>query len=143
MRQRTGALATIAPADIAPFSPFERSVLPEVVAFLADPQAVAQRILQAVDLDATVAEGLPLDQRREAVRELDQKIAAAESHEASLIAGLAAAGIAVSMPTDPIPEPQAGDEKTINGELCRWVSYTGIPGTYGWMAVDRIEQRAA
>jgi hypothetical protein len=145
MRNKTGSMATTAPDSVASFAPFGRDFLPEVVAFLADPEAVAQRIVATVgaDLSDRIPEGLPLAERRAVVAELDAKIAAAEQTEAALIAGLQSAGIAVSMPTDPIPEPKPGDEKIINGEPCRWVSYTGIPGTFGWMSIAEIEQRAA
>jgi hypothetical protein len=144
MRQRTGPLATTAPEQMATFDPFDKGTLPEIVAFLSDARAVAQRILQAVgaDLDSKVPEGLPLVERRERVAALDQKIAAAEQHEADLIQGLQAAGIRVAMPNDPPAEPQSGDEKVIGGVPCRWVSYTGIPGTFGWLATDQIEQAA-
>lgn len=144
MRDRTGSLATTAPETMATYDPYAKAWLPEVCALLADPEAVAQRILQAVgELDNTVPEGLPLVERRKVVADLDQKIQAAESYESELIQGLQAAGIKLPMPTDPVPEPQPGDEKVIAGDLHRWVSYTGRAGSYGWMPVAEIEQRAA
>jgi hypothetical protein len=144
MRDRTAGIATVAPETMAVYSPFERGTLPEVLALVLDTDAVVERVLAAVGaLDEKIPEGLPLAERRAVVAELDAKIAAAEQTEAALIAGLQSAGIAVSMPTDPVPEPKPGDEKIINGEPCRWVSYTGIAGTYGWMSIAEIEQRAA
>jgi hypothetical protein len=143
MRNRTAGHVTVSPDTVASFAPLDKARLPEAIAVLIDPADAARRLLAAAGELPGDPEGLPLEQRRKVVADLDQKIQAAESHEAELVAGLQAAGIKLPMPNDPIPEPRPGDEKTIAGDLHRWVSYTGIPGTYGWMPVAEIEQRAA
>ncbi|WP_373510383.1 hypothetical protein [Thiocapsa sp.] len=140
MRDRTGALATTAPGSLAAYDPFDKQWLPQVCALLADPEAAAARIMAAVgaDLDTTVAAGLPIAERRAAVAKLDEQIAAGEQTESALIQGLQAAGIRIAMPNDPIPEPRPGDEKIVGGELCRWISFTGFAGTFGWFPISRL-----
>ena len=142
IRGKTAAMATIAPEQMAIFDPFDRSYLVEVVAFLADPEAAAKRIVQAVgDLDSKVPEGLPLEQRSAAVADLDARIAAAVATEDSIVASLAAAGIQVPSEHAPVPDPVPGERRMIDGKLQQWVSFTG-GRNYGWYPVAELGQAA-
>lgn len=136
MRDRSGSLATTAPETMATYDPFDKRWLPQVCALLADPEAAALRVLQAVgELDGTIPEGLPLERRREAVTALDQKIAAAVETESALVESLAAAGIQIPVENAPEPEPQPGERRVIGGKLQEWVTFTGRD--YGWWPVEQ------
>ena len=141
IRGKTAAMATIAPEQMAIFDPFDRSYLVEVVAFLSDPQAAAARIVQAVGTLPGADEGLPLEQRRAAVRELDEKIAAAVATEDGIVASLAAAGVQVPSEHAPVPDPVPGERRMIDGKLQQWVSFTG-GRNYGWYPVAELGQAA-
>ena len=142
LRTKSASMATTDPAGQAIYSPLDSKWVADLLPILLDPEESARRLLAAVGEMDTVGEGLPLAERRAALADLDRKIQAAEQHEAELIQGLQSAGIAVSLATDPTPEPKPGDEKLIRGELSRWVSFTGIPGTYGWLPISELEQAA-
>jgi hypothetical protein len=93
MRNKSASMAVTAPDQQAIYSPIDKARAADLLPILLDPEESARRLLAAVGDLPTEGEGLPLEQRREAVAALDQKIQAAEQHEGELIAGLTAAGI--------------------------------------------------
>ena len=134
MRDRSAGHVTVSPDTVACFAPLEKSTLPEVLAVLTDPADAARRLLVAAGELPGVEEGMPLIERRVAVAKLDEQIAAAVETESALVESLAAAGIRIAMPTDPIPDPEPGERRMIGGKLQEWGTYTGT--SYGWVPVE-------
>ncbi|NCA72739.1 MAG: hypothetical protein EOM91_22315 [Sphingobacteriia bacterium] len=141
MRDKSAGYATLSPDSVANYAPLDKAWLPEIIAVLVDPADAAKRLLDAAGELPGVVEGLPLEQRREAVRALDQKIAAAVETETALAESLRAAGIQVPVEGAPDPDPIPGERRMVEGKLQEWTSFTG-GRNYGWWPVDRIEQAA-
>jgi small-conductance mechanosensitive channel len=133
LRDKSSRYATLSPDEQANFAPFDSRWTPELLAVLTDPETAAARIMAVVgDLD-TEGEGLPLEQRRAKVGDLDKQIAAAVETESALVESLAAAGISIPVENPPEAEPQPNEVRVINGKRLKWVTYGH---GFGWMPAE-------
>lgn len=135
MRDKTAGHVTVTPDTVASYAPLDKAWLPEVIAVLVDPADAARRLLAAAGELPGVTEGLPLEQRRVKVADLDKQIAADAETEAALVESLQAAGIQIPAEHAPEPEPVPGERRMIGGRTQEWGTFNGRD--YGWWPVDQ------
>lgn len=103
LRTHAASAETAHGADAALYGVPSGKVSWDMLLCLLDPELVADRILASASVEPSSDAGLPVEQRREKIAELDRQAELLRDEIAELTKALEAAGVTVDTPAKPAP----------------------------------------